>query len=73
MLAAEGYYDQEQTLFYSINPRVYACLVRVLEIVVQKGGAAAKGTGVVIDAEWSLDAKFPTRRLPAQQAPADVA
>jgi lipopolysaccharide transport system ATP-binding protein len=54
MVAEEGYYDREQTLFYSINPGVYACLARLFEIVVQKGGLVGKGTGVVIEADWSL-------------------
>lgn len=54
MVAEEGYYDREQTLFYSINPGVYACLARLFEIVVQQGGLVGTGTGCVIEAEWSL-------------------
>ncbi len=54
MLAAEGYYDRPQTIFYSINPEVYMCLSRVLEIVVSGGGIVGTGTGFVGEADWSF-------------------
>jgi lipopolysaccharide transport system ATP-binding protein len=55
MLAEPGYYDQDQVLFYSINPGVYTCLSRTIEIVVYGGGMAAAGTGVVLEGDWSLE------------------
>ncbi|HXG12348.1 MAG TPA: ABC transporter ATP-binding protein [Gemmataceae bacterium] len=64
MVAEEGYYDRDQTLFYSINPGVYACLVRVLEIVVQKGGPVGSGTGVVIEADWTWADCTPAELVP---------
>jgi hypothetical protein len=54
LIGAEGYYDRQQTLFYSINPGVYAVVSRVLDIVVVGGGLVASGTGVVIEGEWTL-------------------
>ena len=54
MIAEEGYYDREQVLFYSINPSVYCCLSRVCDIVVSGGGAAAAGTGVVLEGQWTI-------------------
>ncbi|HEX9366786.1 MAG TPA: hypothetical protein VF921_09170, partial [Vicinamibacterales bacterium] len=54
MLAKEGYYDREQTRYFSLNPEVYTCLSRVIEIVVRGGGLVGTGTGVVAEAEWSL-------------------
>jgi hypothetical protein len=52
MIAAAGYYEGEQTVFFSVNPLVYACISRAVEFVVEGTGVAA-GTGVVIDAAWS--------------------
>jgi hypothetical protein len=54
LIAQEGYYDREQVIFYSINPCVYACVSRVLEIVVGGGGLIARGTAVVGEADWSI-------------------
>lgn len=54
MLATEGYYDRDQTVFYSINPEVHMCLSRVLEISVTGGGIVGTGTGVVGEADWSF-------------------
>ncbi len=54
MVAREGYYDETQTLYFSLNPGVYACHSRALEMVVTGGGAVASGTAVVGDGEWSL-------------------
>jgi hypothetical protein len=67
MVVKEGYYDSEQSLFYTINPDVYACLGRTLEIVVQKGGIVGNGTAVVIDAEWSLLAGSPAYGIVADK------
>lgn len=54
MVAREGYYDEEQTRYFSLNPGVYACHTRALEIVVTDGGAVASGTVMVGEGEWSL-------------------
>jgi len=54
MVAREGYYDETQTLYFSLNPGVYACHSRALEIVVTGGGAVASGTAVVGQGQWSL-------------------
>jgi ABC-type polysaccharide/polyol phosphate transport system ATPase subunit len=58
MLAEEGYYDRQQTLFYSLNPGVYDCLTKVLEIAVYNGGIIGSGTAVVGEGDWTL---HPTR------------
>jgi len=54
MLAKEGYYDHEQTVFYSINPGVYTCLNRFLDIFVIEAGYVASGTCFIGEAEWSI-------------------
>lgn len=54
MIARERYYDEEQTRYFSLNPGVYACHSRALEISVTSDSAIASGTVVVADAEWSL-------------------
>lgn len=54
MLAREGYYDREQTKYFSLNPEVYTCLSRVIEIDVRNAGIVGSGTGVVAEAEWRL-------------------
>jgi hypothetical protein len=53
-ITERGYFDREQVLFYSINPGMYDCFTRGLEIEVVNGGTVGTGTGVVADAEWSL-------------------
>ena len=55
MIAREGYYDRAQTKYFSLNPEVYACLSRVVEIVVTDGGIVGTGTGVVAEGEWTLE------------------
>lgn len=54
LIAKPGYYDESPTLFFSINPDVYVCIARGLEFDVVGGGTLGTGTGVVLDAEWSL-------------------
>lgn len=54
MVARPRYYDEEQTQYFSLNPGVYACHSRALEIVVTGGGAVAAGTVMIGDGEWSL-------------------
>ena len=51
-----GYYDRQQTVFFSINPGMYDCWSRALELQVAGGGAVASGTGVVLDARWTVRA-----------------
>jgi len=55
-ITERGYFDREQVLFYSINRGMYDCFTRGLEIEVVNGGTVGTGTGVVVDAEWSLQA-----------------
>ncbi|NQU60338.1 MAG: ATP-binding cassette domain-containing protein [Rhodospirillales bacterium] len=55
MIAQNGYFDQEQTLFFSINPNVHCCATRITEFEVMGEGIIPSGTGWVADAEWSLD------------------
>jgi hypothetical protein len=54
MIARERYYDEEQTQYFSLNPGVYACHSRALEISITSDSAIASGTVLVADAEWSL-------------------
>jgi len=54
MVAREHYYDTQQPVYFSVNPNVYSCLTRMIEIVVEGGGGAAMGTAVVTDADWTL-------------------
>jgi len=55
-VAEPGYYDRPQTTFFSINPGMYDCWIRAIEIHVTHGGVVAAGTGVVLDAAWSVTA-----------------
>jgi lipopolysaccharide transport system ATP-binding protein len=64
MIVKEGYFDQNQFLFYSINPDVYACAGRVLEFTVIEGGLAASGTAVVAEGEWSIEQVNSRAHLP---------
>ena len=54
MVARQGYYDESQTRYFSLNPGVYACHTRAIEIAVVGGGAVASGTVFVAEAEWSV-------------------
>jgi ABC-type polysaccharide/polyol phosphate transport system ATPase subunit len=56
MVAREGYYDTHQTQYFTLNPGVYACHTRALEIHVTDGGSVAAGTGVVLAGNWALHA-----------------
>lgn len=64
MIAEEGYFDREHTVFFSINPGVYFVLSRVMEIQVTGGGTIASGTVFVGDGEWSLVASGDAARAP---------
>lgn len=54
-VAREGYFDEQQTVFYSLNPGVYYCLNRVLDITVVGGGLIASGAIFVDEGKWSLE------------------
>jgi ABC-type polysaccharide/polyol phosphate transport system ATPase subunit len=54
LVAAENYYDERPTQFYSINPKVYWARRGFFEFKVISEHPVATGTGVVGDATWSL-------------------
>jgi hypothetical protein len=49
-----GYYDRQQTVFFSINPGMFDCWIRALEFRVTRGGVVGTGTAVVLDAVWKV-------------------
>ena len=49
-----GYFDRQQTVFYSIHPGMYDCVNRGLEIEVVDAGVVGSGTGWVAEADWSV-------------------
>jgi ABC-type polysaccharide/polyol phosphate transport system ATPase subunit len=55
MIAREGYYDSDQTVFYAINPSVYCCVSRLFEVSVVGLGLIGTGTRHVLDGVWSLE------------------
>ena len=55
MVAKEGYYDSDQTVFYSINPSVYCCVSRLFDVSVVGSGLIGKGTRHVLDGTWSVE------------------
>lgn len=55
MIAAEGYLDREQVLFYTLNPGVYATSIHMLEFTVTGDGLAATNTLFVGDGDWAID------------------
>jgi hypothetical protein len=57
-----NYYDNQQVLFYSINPGMFDCRARFFEIEVVGGGIVAVGTGVVADALWTVAAAGESER-----------
>jgi len=66
LMAREGYYDQPQATYFSVNPDVHACVSRVLEIGVHGGGNVAAGTVIVADGEWSIIAAADDRPVTAR-------
>jgi hypothetical protein len=54
LIAKEGYYDTEQTRFFSLNPDVYYCGSRMFDIVVRGSGLIGSGTVSVAEGEWSV-------------------
>jgi lipopolysaccharide transport system ATP-binding protein len=65
-VAREGYFDEQQTVFYSLNPGVYYCLNRVLQISVVGGGLIAGGAVFVGEGEWSLETESSVALLTAR-------
>jgi nucleoside-diphosphate-sugar epimerase len=51
----KGYYDTDQTMFYSINPAGYCNVSRLFEISVVGVGLIGGGTRHVLDRMWSLE------------------
>ena len=54
MISKEGYYDREQTVFYSINEQVYCCISRMFEFAIEGAGLIGRGTLQVPEVEWSM-------------------
>jgi lipopolysaccharide transport system ATP-binding protein len=54
MIAAEGYLDREQTVFYSLNTSVYASLSRVMEFTVAGEGLTPTNIVFVGDGRWNV-------------------
>lgn len=54
MVAKGGYFRQRQTVFFSINPSVYDVRIGMLEFEIEDTQPIYVGTGVVLDAQWSL-------------------
>ena len=54
MVAREGYFDEEQTVFFSISLGVYYALSHAFELEVTGGGTIGRGTVFVAEGEWSL-------------------
>jgi hypothetical protein len=65
LVAKEGYYDEGPTVFYAINPGLYYCLSRFMEIEVTGGGVMANGTVFVGEGDWSI---VPAVATPAASA-----
>lgn len=69
LVAAEGYYEEPQTLFFSINPKVYFAQSVAAEITVDGVSQIHQGTAVVGAAAWRLapvaDTAPPLRSIPA--------
>jgi hypothetical protein len=51
-IAKEGYYDQPQTVFYTINSDVYFCASRMFDFVVRGAGLIGSGTMSVAEGLW---------------------
>lgn len=54
VIGAEGYFDRKQELYFAINPDAYFVQSSVAEIKVVGTNPVHDGTGVVIDAEWTM-------------------
>jgi ABC-type polysaccharide/polyol phosphate transport system ATPase subunit len=54
LVAREGYYNERQTLFFTINPGVYDVRVGLLDIEIEDTSQLYRSTGAVLDAEWTF-------------------
>lgn len=54
LAAREGYYDEMQTVFFSMNPGVYAARMAMAEIIVESSSQLYGGTGAIVPADWRL-------------------
>ena len=55
MIVRDGYFDEPQAVYYSINSAVYASVSRVLDITVSSRASIAVGSGVVCQAAWWVE------------------
>jgi hypothetical protein len=54
LIAREGYYDNNPTLFYTVNPDVYCCISRMFDVSVAGSGLIGSGTSHVLNGLWAL-------------------
>jgi len=54
LIAREGYYDENQAVFFSLNPGVYFARSNMSEMIIEGTQQLYSATGAVIDADWSL-------------------
>ncbi len=54
LIAAEGYYDRQQTIYFTINPEVYCVVAEAAEIMVHSKSLAYQGTGAVLLTAWTI-------------------
>lgn len=54
LIAAEGYYDRQQTVYFTINPEVYCVVAEAAEIMVHSKSLAYQGTGAVLPTSWTI-------------------
>lgn len=65
-LVRAGYYEREQSKFYSINPDVLFALSRYMEIRVLADASIAQGSLVVLQGSWELRYAKPEQGLEAK-------
>jgi lipopolysaccharide transport system ATP-binding protein len=54
VIAAEGYIDRDQVVFYSLNREVYSSLSHILEFTVTGEGLEASNTVFVGEGQWAV-------------------
>lgn len=54
LCARNGYFDQKNIKFYTINPDLYFCIRNVIEFEVQAKNHVSQNTHYVAEGEWSL-------------------
>jgi hypothetical protein len=67
LIGAEGYYDREQKLYFSINPEAYFVQAKAAEIEVTGSHSVFAGAGVVRSSPWTVT-KTSVRPLSASAA-----